>query len=189
MTPEPAPLAPVPHRRRSRAVPALVVAMATVALVAAGLAIRLSSNAPIRIGAVFPISGNAQALAVPELTGVRIAIDEANADGGIDGRRIDLVVRDLEARADADSIMAGFAKDGIQVVIGAYSSDLSIAASAAAARAGLLYWESGAVADRLTGRDLPLVFRVGASGANLGANSATFVASELASRLGKPVAD
>jgi branched-chain amino acid transport system substrate-binding protein len=76
---------------------------------------------------------------------------------------------------------------GVQLVIGAYSSDLSIAASEAADRAGLLYWEAGAVADRLTGRGLPLVFRVGASGSNLGANSSSFAATELASRLGKPV--
>jgi len=78
-------------------------------------------------------------------------------------------------------------KQGIQLVIGAYSSDLSIAASEAADEAGLLYWEAGAVADRLTGRGLPHVFRVGASGSNLGANSSAFAATELASRLGKPV--
>jgi len=174
-------------RRRPRLLAVIAVLAAAVVLVAAGLAVRLTTPAPIRIGAVFPISGNAQALAVPELAGVRIAIDQANADGGIEGRRIELVVRDLESRADAESIMAGFAHDGIQLVIGAYSSDLSIVASAAADKAGLVYWESGAVADRLTGRGLPNVFRVGASGTNLGSNSATFVATELASRLGKPV--
>jgi branched-chain amino acid transport system substrate-binding protein len=39
----------------------------------------------------------------------------------------------------------------------------------------------------LTGRGLPLVFRVGASGSNLGSNSSAFAATELASRLGKAV--
>jgi len=144
-----------------------------------------TAASPIRIGAVFPISGNAAALAGPELRGVQIAVDQANADGGIGGRPIQLDVRDLESRSDAPAIMAGFARDGIHLVIGAYSSDLSIAASAAADQAGLVYWESGAVADQLTGRGLPLVFRVGASGTNLGSNSATFAATELASRLDK----
>lgn len=175
-------------RRRSRPFVVIAVAALAIVLVAAGLAIRLGAAAPIRIGAVFPVSGNAAPLAVPELTGVRIAVDQVNADGGIAGRPVELVVRDLESRTDADSIMAGFASDGIQLVIGAYSSDLSIAASTAAADHGLLYWESGAVADRLTGRGLPFVFRVGASGSNLGSNSATFVATQLAGRLGKPVA-
>ena len=143
--------------------------------------------APIRIGAVFPISGNAASLAGPELTGVRIAADQINADGGIAGRKVELEVRDLESRGDADRVMTDLRDLGIQLVIGAYSSDLSIAASEAADRAGLLYWEAGAVADRLTGRGLPLVFRVGASGSNLGANSSAFAATKLASRLGKPV--
>ena len=141
--------------------------------------------APIRIGAVFPISGNAAGLAGPELRGIQIAVDLANTDGGVGGRPIALEVRDLESRSDAPAIMAGFARDGIHLVIGSYSSDLSIAASAAANQAGLVYWESGAVADQLTGRGLPLVFRVGASGSNLGSNSATFAATELAGRLGK----
>lgn len=145
------------------------------------------SGDPIRIGAVFPISGNAAGLAGPELTGVRIAVDLVNADGGVSGRPIALEVRDLESGAAADAVMADLKDSGIDLVIGAYSSDLSIAASAAADRAGLLYWEAGAVADRVTGRGLPMVFRVGASGANLGSNSATFAATQLAGRLGKAV--
>src|SRR5207249_6869889 len=114
--------------------------------------------APIRIGAVFPISGNAASLAGPELTGVRIAADQINADGGIAGRKVQLAVRDLRSRTDADGVMRDLRDIGVRIVIGAYSSDLSMAASEAADRAGLLYWEAGAVADRLTGRGLPLVF-------------------------------
>ena len=136
--------------------------------------------APIRVGAVFPISGNAAGLAGQELAGVRMAADLVNADGGVGGRPVELVVRDLEAAREAPAVMAAMRADGIHVVIGAYSSDLSIAASAAADSAGLVYWEAGAVADRLTGRGLPLVFRVGASGTDLGSNSARFAATELA---------
>lgn len=146
------------------------------------------AGTPIRIGAVFPIAGNAAVLALPELVGVQIAADLVNADGGIEGRTIAIEVRSLESRAQAPEVMEGLKRDGIDIVIGAYSSDLSIAASSAADAAGLLYWEAGAVADQLTGRGLPLVFRVGASGANLGANSAAFVAAELAPRLGKSAA-
>jgi|GEM_PF-352153 branched-chain amino acid transport system substrate-binding protein len=143
----------------------------------------------IRIGAVFPITSNAASLAGPELAGVQIAADLVNADGGVAGRRIELVVRNLPSRDAADGVMQDLKAQGVQLVIGAYSSDLSIAASQAADRAGLLYWESGAVADQLTGRGLPMTFRVGASGSNLGTNSATFAADQLASRLGKPVGD
>ncbi len=143
----------------------------------------------IRIGAVFPTAGNAAGLAGQELAGVQIAADIVNAAGGIGGRPIALDVRDLESGRDAPAVMAGLRDDGASAVIGAYSSDLSVAASQAANDAGLVYWEAGAVADRLTGRGLPLVFRVGASGANLGSNSAAFAASQLAPRLDRAPAE
>src|SRR5207244_10433819 len=99
------------------------------------------------------------------------------------GRPVELDVKGLPSRDRAPEVMARLRSDGIQVVIGAYSSDLSIAASSAANDAGLVYWEGGAVADRLTSRGLPLVFRVGASGTNLGTNSVEFAARDLAPRL------
>jgi branched-chain amino acid transport system substrate-binding protein len=176
----------VPSRTRSLTL--VVSALAIASMVAAGWRLAGAANA-IRIGAVFPLSSNAADLVGPELAGVRIAVDLVNDDGGVAGRRVELAVRDLRSRADADSVMADLRGEGVQLVIGAYDSELSIAASEAANRAGLLYWEAGAVADRLTGRGLPMVFRVGASGANLGANSATFAATELAGRLGKAVGE
>lgn len=143
-----------------------------------------AADAPIRIGAVFPTTGNAAPLALQELRGVQLAADFVNADGGIGGRRVVLDIRDLELGDAAPGVMASLRSDGVSAVIGAYSSDLSIPAAAAADQAGLVYWEAGAVADQLTGRGLPLVFRVGASGSNLGNSSATFAAAQLAPRLG-----
>lgn len=164
-------------------------ALVVLLLLATSLLACRSGKEPIRIGAVFPTSGNAASLAVPELEGVRIAADLVNADGGIDGRQVELVVRDLRTRDEAAGVMADLAGQGIEIVVGAYSSDLSMAASEAANQAGLLYWEAGAVADRLTGRGLPMVFRVGTSGGTLGANSSRFAARELAGRLGKTVSE
>ena len=115
---------------------ARLTAVASLLVLASGLVLRGATQPePIRIGAVFPISGNAASLAGPELTGVRIAADQANADGGIDGRPIELEVRDIRSRDDADRVLTDLRDRGIRVVIGAYSSDLSIAASEAAARA------------------------------------------------------
>jgi ABC-type branched-subunit amino acid transport system substrate-binding protein len=182
------PTRPGRARARPRGVTAVIVAIAIAALLAAGWRLAGGANV-IRIGAVFPLTSNAADLVRPELAGVQIAVDLVNADGGIAGRRVELEIRDLRSRSEADRVMADLRASGAQIVIGAYSSELSIAASEAADRAGLLYWEAGAVADRLTGRGLPMVFRVGASGANLGANSAAFAATELASRLGKAVGD
>jgi branched-chain amino acid transport system substrate-binding protein len=174
--------------RRQRLTTLVITALAIVSMVAGGWRLADGANV-VRIGAVFPFSSNAADLVGPELAGVRIAVDLVNADGGIGGRRVELEVRDLRSRTDAGPVMADLRDEGVEIVIGAYDSELSIAASEAADAAGLVYWEAGAVADRLTGRGLPMVFRVGASGANLGANSATFAATELAGRLGKAVGE
>jgi ABC-type branched-subunit amino acid transport system substrate-binding protein len=182
--------APAVHVPRAIHARRPLVAGLVVVLAAGGLALGrvVTSPTPIRVGAVFPLSGNAAGLAGQEARGVRIAAQLVNADGGIDGRPIELDVRDLESADQARAVMASLRAAGVSVVLGAYASDLSIAASAAADAAGLVYWEAGAVADRLTGRGLPLVFRVGASGTTLGSDSATFAATELAPRLGRSAA-
>jgi branched-chain amino acid transport system substrate-binding protein len=143
-----------------------------------------SAGRVVRVGALFPLLGPLSPLARQEYQGVEIARDMVNMDGGIGGAPVQLDSRELDDASAATSAVQSLRSDGVSVVIGTYSSDLSIPASAAAAAAGLTYWEAGAVADRVTGRALPNVFRVGASGANLGANSATFAATVLAPRLG-----
>jgi len=122
--------------RRPLAVSVLVALMAFVAAVPQPCG-RLAVD-PIRIGAVFPLSGSAAGLAGDELRGVQIAVDLANADGGVRGRSIQLEVRDLPRAADAPTVMASLRADGIEAVIGAYGSHLSIAASQAAAAVGLV---------------------------------------------------
>lgn len=174
------------HRRLELAAAAALVVVAACASPAPSpSASGMRVGGEIRIGAVFPLEGNANSLAKEELAGVQAAADFINADGGIDGRRIALDVRNLQQGADAPGVMAALKADGATVVVGAYSSGLSIPASQAASDGGLVYWEAGAVADQLTGRGLPLVFRVGASGTNLGSNSAAFAATQLAPRLAK----
>jgi branched-chain amino acid transport system substrate-binding protein len=173
-------------KHRVRTLAAVVVLAVTACTPAASRPSATTSGEAIRIGAVFPLHGSAQALAGSELRGVQIAADLVNADGGENGRPIELEVRNLASGADAPTVMAALRTSGVQAVIGAYGSGLSVVASAAANAAGLVYWEAGAVADRLTGRGLPMVFRVGANGANLGSNSARFAATQLAGRLGVP---
>jgi branched-chain amino acid transport system substrate-binding protein len=142
--------------------------------------------AAIKVGAVFPLTGPQAPLAKQEDAGVQIARDLANADGGVDGAPITLITKDLTSEADATARVQDLKAQGVQSIVGAYSSSLSMPVSAAAQSQGLLYWEAGAVADQLTGRGYPLVFRVGATGGNLGTMSSHFAAVVLAPRLNKP---
>jgi branched-chain amino acid transport system substrate-binding protein len=169
----------------SRAVGAALLVAGLISGCTASAAAPTTAPAVLRVGVVLPLTGMPAELAGQERLGVQLAADLVNTDGGVQGRQIALDVRDLSDSSQAAAVVAGFKAEGISVVVGSYASDLSMTVSSAAAAAGLVYWESGAVADQLTGRGLPLVFRVGADGARLGANSATFAATELAPRLGK----
>jgi branched-chain amino acid transport system substrate-binding protein len=144
-----------------------------------------ASPAPLRVGVVLPLTGMPADLAGQERLGIQVAADLVNSGGGVQGRQVSLDVRDLSDASAAPSVVASLKSEGAPIVLGSYASDLSMSVSTATSNAGLVYWESGAVADQLTGRGLPLVFRVGADGARLGSNSATFAATQLAPLLGK----
>jgi branched-chain amino acid transport system substrate-binding protein len=142
-----------------------------------------SARSSIKVGALFPLTGSQAPLAKQEYAGVQIARDFANHDGGVDGVPITLVSRDVTAESDAAARVRQLKAEGVSSILGAYSSSLSMPVSAAAQSNGLLYWEAGAVADQLTGRGYPLVFRVGATGSNLGTMSSHFAAQVIAPRL------
>lgn len=168
-----------------RRLAALVLAAA--GLVACGSGGGGGSAAPVlRVGALFPLGGSLAADAGDEYLGAQIAASMADASGGVGGRQIQFDLRDLESGEQAPSLAASLHRDGVAAVLGAYSSALSIPAAAAVAGQGMVYWETGAVADQVTGQGSPLVFRVGASGSNLGGNSGHFVIDQLAPRLGRP---
>ncbi len=160
----------------------LVAAMCAIAACGAGPA----AIPQIRIGAIFPLSAGTEPLAGEELLGVTIAEQLINQDGGIAGRQLTLDVRDVNSVAAAQAAADSLRRDGVPAVLGAYSSELSIPASGDVARDGMLYWESGAVADQVTGQGLPLVFRVGADGSDLGGNSGRFIVNQIAPRLLRP---
>ncbi|MFO1475120.1 MAG: ABC transporter substrate-binding protein [Verrucomicrobiota bacterium] len=67
-------------------------------LAAALLSFEFNSTAagpePIRIGAIFAVTGPASFLGAPEAKTVRMLVDQCNARGGILGRPIELVLRD-----------------------------------------------------------------------------------------------
>jgi branched-chain amino acid transport system substrate-binding protein len=158
---------------------ATVVWALALALVAASCS---SAAAPLRIGAVYPLSGGQGPGGVDEFRGVSLAADLANADGGVDGRTISLVPMDASGADAAPGAVAALARRGIRLVVGSYGSTISVPAAAEAARRGLLFWETGAVGlmPALTPASGRLTFRVAPSGPLLGRSAVSFVAERLA---------
>jgi len=166
----------------------LIGALILAVLAAACASVAAAGPVPLRVGAIFPLSGSTAPDSSDEYLGATLAAQLVNAAGGVAGHPISLDLRDVEDQAQIPAAVSSLHDDGVPVVIGAYSSQLSIPAAAAVSNAGMVYWETGAVADRVTGEGSPLVFRVGVNGAELGANAGRFMLQELVPRMGIPVA-
>ncbi|MFB9220019.1 ABC transporter substrate-binding protein [Kurthia sibirica] len=115
----------------------------------------------IMIGAIYPKTGPLALLGAESLRGAEVAVDEINAKGGINGKKIKLVSTDA-GDPNAASIEATrlITKENITLLVGSFSSSISMPASEVAQRNGALYVELGAVADPITERGYESVLRV-----------------------------
>src|SRR5215213_1454491 len=113
--------------------PALLVASAIFAL-ASGLLLAMAaagsgSSAPLVIAVEGPQSGPQAANGVDQLRGVRLAVNQLNARGGLwDGRKVAVFAADDKAdAANAKAVARHVIAKGIRFVIGPYNSSVGIA--------------------------------------------------------------
>lgn len=106
---------------------------------------------PIRIGVVGTMSGVQSDLSVSGRRGIEIAVDQINAEGGINGQRIELVVKnDNNDQEMAAELVSQFEKEGIEIVIGHYTSGMLLAAYEELLSHELLYIGPTVSADNLS---------------------------------------
>lgn len=63
-------------------------------------AVQTKDTQPIKVGAVFAITGGASFLGAPEAKTVEMLADKINQAGGIDGRKIELVIKDTGGKPE-----------------------------------------------------------------------------------------
>jgi branched-chain amino acid transport system substrate-binding protein len=162
--------------------------MAAVAVAAAVVAVRLTTGGPepIRVGAVYPLSGSQGPGGTDEYRGVRLAADLANEQGGVGGHPIELEPVDVSGPDAAPSAIATLSSRGVRFVLGTYGSTISGPAATEAARRGMLFWETGAVGSMGGPAGGRSFFRVAPSGSVLGSSAVAFVADRLAPLLHRP---
>jgi branched-chain amino acid transport system substrate-binding protein len=157
------------------------------AVLAAMLATPAIAQEPIRIGAINPYSGPVALYGDEVSRGYQIAIDEANAKGGVIGRKIELVRGDAGNPQQGISAVEKLASEKVDIFTGTYVSAVSNAASDAAMRYSKIYWDTNALAADLTERGLPNFIRSGPYAASFGEISAIATRDLLAPALGKPI--
>lgn len=82
----------------------------------------------LKVGAVYSTSGASSFLGVPEERGLRLKVDEINKAGGINGRKVELVVYDTEGNTTkaAQQVRRLIDSDNVQVIVGPSSSGESL---------------------------------------------------------------
>ncbi len=94
-----------------------------------GIAAPASASEPIKIGAFFDLSGRAAFIGTPTRLVAEMAVEKINSAGGIDGRKLELLVGDTEADpAKAVNLVKKFIyKDKVVAIIGPTMTDTGMA--------------------------------------------------------------
>lgn len=85
------------------------------------------TNEPIRIGAIYALSGNNAAIGTNILRGIDFAAEDINMAGGVDGRPIEIVRGDTQgdadvARAEAERLIT---QEKVHAIVGCHQSTLT----------------------------------------------------------------
>ena len=88
-----------------------------------------ASREPIKIGAIYDFAGPCYMYSESAINGIRIAMDEINGKGGILGRKLDMIVRDTEAKVDvgARETKDLILREKVNFLMGPCSSGVSLA--------------------------------------------------------------
>src|SRR5438874_13212264 len=144
-----------------------------------------------KLGVLEPPNGNLAVQGKLHLEGYEIMRDLINSRfGGVMGRKLVLVVGDAPDPTAAASEATRLAtREGVKIITGTFSSTLCGAASEAASRQNVIYWETSCVDPRFTRRGLKNVFRTEVDGTGFGWYNVEFIAKHLAHRLGKKTSE
>lgn len=144
----------------------------------------------IRIGALFPYTGSLAELGVESFRGLELATNKINAEGGINGKKIELVKGDaVDTAAAVSETERLIQKEGLNIIAGTYSSSLSMAASQVAEQNKKIFFELGAVATDITDRGFKYLFRTCDLASGNGNTAATFLMDVAAPEIGVSLED
>ena len=78
----------------------------------------------IKIGGIYPLSGGVAVYGVEAKNGVEMAVEEINAAGGIDGRKVELIAEDDEGNPEktVNAYKKLTTKDQVKIIIGSLTS-------------------------------------------------------------------
>ena len=140
--------------------PVVAVTTALVLIALLTIAHGQSPSGEYKLGVIEPLTGPFASEGKRHLEGYEIVRDMINERGGVMGKKLVFTVADApEPTAAASEANRLITREGVKIITGTFSSRLCGAASEAAARHNVIYWESSCVDPRFNKRGLSTVFR------------------------------
>jgi len=96
---------------------------------------------PVKIGVLAPLTGTQAVMGEDLTTGAQMAVDEANAAGGVMGRPLQLVIEDTETRPSPgmDAARKLLGVDEVPILTGGFSSGVALPIAKYAQKEGKLF--------------------------------------------------
>jgi branched-chain amino acid transport system substrate-binding protein len=122
----------------------------------------IGQSGPIRIGIITSLAGGYAAFGENHVRGAQMAVDSINAAGGVNGRQLEIVVRDDGLKPDiAVAAARELAADGIRIFAGGLVSGAVLALNGIMGELDAVFVSAAAHGNNLTHQDFkPNYFRV-----------------------------
>lgn len=143
----------------------------------------------IKIGLDFPTTGSMAPLGIAEENAAKLVLTWANSHGGINGAKIQYFTGDSQSSPATGATIAQqlISSDGVQVIIGSYSSAIAQAIAPVTERNKVILWEEGAVSPTVAQGSDPYFFRTVGPADTYASADLSFLQNYLAAKIGKPV--
>jgi len=125
-------------RKQNMKYSALLLALGAVGTLGTGTSL---AQEPIKIGAMYPLTGGGAVYGVPAMAGHQLAVEELNAKGGILGRKIESIERDdkMNPSAASSTMKELITKDKVDIVVGGLSSAVGLGMSEVSKQEKVVY--------------------------------------------------
>ncbi len=163
---------------------------AAFAVAASASVISTASADEVKFGALYPLSGPLALLGEESFRGLEIAVEEINANGGVQGMQVVLAGGDAvdnnQAIGEARRLIS---RENVAGIFGTYASSRSIAASQVTELAGVPYFELGAVAHEITNRGFENMYRTNPTARHMARTHIDMLLEAVAPALGRDATD
>ena len=116
----------------------------------------------VKVGIVLPLTGSMAKFGEIEKQSFEMALEEINAAGGINGKKLDLLIEDTTGRPDVGRSVAEklITKDKVVMIGGGYSSSVTYAAAGVCQQNRMPFLVNTGSADKITSSGWDYVYRL-----------------------------